>query len=81
VCSCRSASRVPVATPAEIVALIDESVARLVLDDAVEVEVSGQRFRAQDLDKLRLLRREYAQLADIDAVRGTRRGPIIQAIR
>lgn len=72
-------SRVPVATPAEIVVAIDDAVLRLVADDTVEVEVSGQRFRAQDLDKLRTLRREYAQLAADDA--RSRRGPIIQAFR
>jgi hypothetical protein len=72
-----------VATPAEIVTAIDAAVLQIVQDGATEVEVNGQRFRSQDLDKLRLLRSEYEHLADRDAARaaGRGRGPVIQFYR
>lgn len=72
----------PVATPAELITALDDAILLIVQDGAAEVEVNGQRYRSQDLDKLRLLRREYELIADRDATRSTlRRGPIIQGFR
>lgn len=69
------------ATPAEILDAIDAAILLIVQDGASMVEVNGQRYQSQDLDKLRLLRKEYEHLADRAAMRGTRRGPVIQPLR
>jgi hypothetical protein len=72
----------PVATAAEILTAIDDAILQLVQDGASMVEVRGQRYTSQDLDKLRLVRREYEMIADREATRGAlRRGPIIQGFR
>jgi hypothetical protein len=65
-----------------MITALDDAILLIVQDGAAEVEVNGQRYRSQDLDKLRLLRREYEMIADRDATRATlRRGPIIQGFR
>ncbi len=71
------------ATPAEILLAIDDAVLLIVQDGALEVEVNGQRYRSQDLDKLRLLRDRYELIADREAARaaGRGRGPVIQYFR
>lgn len=71
------------ATPAEIIIAIDTAVLQILQDGAVEVEVMGQRYRSQDLDKLRLLRDRYETIADREAARaaGRGRGPVIQYFR
>lgn len=68
-------------TPADILSAIDLAVLQLVQDGAHEVEVMGQRYRNEDLDKLRLIRREYQILTERDALRGSHRAPVIQAFR
>jgi hypothetical protein len=70
-----------VATPAELITAIDDAILLIVQDGAAEVEVNGQRYRSQDLDKLRLLRKEYEHIADRTAARAGSRGPIIQGFR
>lgn len=76
-------SRVPVATPAEILLAIDTAVLQIVQGEAMEVEVNGQRYRSQDLDKLYNLREKYERLADREIARaaGRGRGPVIQFYR
>lgn len=70
------------ATAAELVAAIDAAILQIVEEGADEVMVRGQTYRALDLDKLRMLRREYEHIADRDAARSSlRRGPIIQGFR
>lgn len=73
----------PVATAAEILIAIDDAVLQIVQDNAAAVEVMGQRYTAQDLDKLRLLRERYEVIADRETARaaGRGRGPVIQFYR
>lgn len=61
--------------------LIDAAIEQLLLNGTAEVEVMQQRYRAIDIDKLGAIRKQYERLADADATRGARRGPIIQAFR
>jgi hypothetical protein len=75
--------RSPVATAAELLTAVNTAILQLLQDNAMEVEVNGQRYRSQDLDKLRLLRKELKLEAIEEATTpaGGRHGPIIQGFR
>lgn len=75
--------RSPVPTAAELLAAVNVAILQLLQDNAMEVEVNGQRYRSQDLDKLRLMRKELKLevIEEATTPDGTRRGPIIQGFR
>jgi hypothetical protein len=75
--------RSPVATASELLAAVNVAILQLLQDNAMEVEVNGQRYRSQDLDKLRLLRKElkFEAIEEATTPVGGRRGPIIQGFR
>ena len=49
------------ATAAQILAAIDTAIYNIVAGEVESVEIQGKQWTLQDIDKLRLVRRDYAK--------------------